>query len=65
MPARIKISIGSTVNLGDFNNVKFDFGIEDDVPDGSTRSEHFEKCFNWVWNRLDSEVSKAKRAARG
>lgn len=65
MATRVKVDIGATVNLGDFNNIKFDFGIEDDVPEGTTRSEHFQKCFDWVWNRLDAEVDRAKKAARG
>lgn len=65
MPTRIKCDIGATVNLGDFNNIKFDFGIEDDVPEGVTRAEHWEKCFNWVWTRLEKNVDEARKAARG
>lgn len=65
MPTRIKVEIGATVNLGDFNNIKFDFGIEDDVPEGKTPNEHFDKCFKWVWTRLEKNVDEAKAAARG
>jgi len=57
--------VGSTVNLGDFNNIKFDFGIEDDVPEGSTRAEHFDRLFQWVWTRLEKNVDEARAAARG
>ena len=65
MPTRVKVNIGYKVNMGDYENIDFNFGIEDDVPEGSTMPEHFEKCFNWTFNRLEKEVEKARAAARG
>jgi hypothetical protein len=51
--------------MGNFETIGFDFGIEEDVPEGVTRTDHFDKCFNWVWNRLEPQVDKARAAAKG
>jgi len=51
--------------MGDFEFVRFDFGLEEDVPDGKTRKEIFDKSFDWCWTRLDAEVTKARAAAKG
>lgn len=65
MPTRIKCDISYKVNMGNFETIGFDFGIEEDVPEGVTRTDHFDKCFNWVWNRLEPQVDKARAAAKG
>jgi hypothetical protein len=65
MPARVKVNIGYTVNMGDYENIRFDFGIEDDTREQEKASEAFTRCFNFVWTRLDAEVDKARKAARG
>lgn len=65
MPARVKVSIGYTVNMGDYENIRFDFGIEDDTRENEKAAEAWDRCFKFVWSRLDSEVEKARQAARG
>jgi hypothetical protein len=57
--------VGYTVAMGDFEFIRFDFGIEEDVPEGKTRNETFDKCFNWTWGKLEAEVDKARKAATG
>jgi hypothetical protein len=64
-PTRVKVAVGYTVAMGDFEFVRFDFGLEEDVPEGMTRAEVFDKSFNWTWNRLDEKVVEARKAARG
>lgn len=62
---RISVRLASKVNLGNFENIEFDFGISEDTPEGMTRGEHFDKLFGWVWERLEKNVDEARRAARG
>jgi hypothetical protein len=65
MPARVKVNVGYTVNMGDFESLRLDFGIEDDTRENEKATETFDRCFKFVWTRLEAEVDKAKRAARG
>ena len=65
MPARVKVNIGYTVNMGDYEFIRFDFGIEDDTRESEKASEAWDRCFKFVWARLDAEVDKARKAARG
>lgn len=63
MLTRVKVNVGYTVNMGEFNSIRFDFGIEDDVPQDSTRSAHMDKCFDFVWNKLEPQVDRARKAS--
>lgn len=37
---RIKVQVGFTLNVENFENVRYEFGVEDDVPEGKKVSEH-------------------------
>jgi hypothetical protein len=39
LATKIKYNLGGTVNLKNYENVKVDFGVEDDVRDGETFDE--------------------------
>lgn len=62
---RVKADIAYTVNMGDYESLRFNYGLEDDVPEGKTRGETWEKCFDFVWTRLNKSVDEARKAARG
>jgi hypothetical protein len=32
MPSKVRVSLGGTVNLGDYNNTRFDFSVETEIP---------------------------------
>lgn len=63
MPTRVKVNIGYTVNMGDFNSIRFDFGIEDDKRDNETTSEAHDRVFKMVWNKLEHQVDRARQAS--
>jgi hypothetical protein len=65
MPARVKVNVGYKVNMGNYETVSFDFGIEDDTRESEKAAEAFDRCFKFVWTRLENEVDKARAAARG
>lgn len=39
-PTRIKVSVGQTIPLEQYSNVRYDFAVEEDVPAGKKTSEH-------------------------
>lgn len=39
-PTRIKVSVGQTIPLEQYSNVRYDFSVEEDVPAGKKTSEH-------------------------
>jgi len=51
---RITVRIRRVVNLGDFNNIEYMMGVEEDVPPGKKTSEHF----NDVINHLEKLMAK-------
>lgn len=60
MPAnRVSASIGYTVNMGDFESMRFDFGVETDVSDKETTKAAMERAERLVEEVLGVHVKKA------
>jgi len=55
-PGRVRAAVGVTHNLGDFNGVRIDFALEDNVPEGKTLEEFatelYERAEELVGNKL-------------
>ena len=64
MPTRVKANVGYTVNMGDFNSIRFDFGIEDDKRPDETASEAMDRCFKFCWAKLEPRVEEARRESQ-
>lgn len=47
-PSRIRAAVGVTHNLGDFNSVRIDFAIEEDVPEGKSTDEYAQELYERV-----------------
>lgn len=52
MSDRIRVQVGVTRNLGDFNSLRLDAAIETDVRTGETVDEAFERA----WAKADEQV---------
>lgn len=65
MPARVKVNMGYTVAMGDFEFIRIDFGIEDDVRPDEKSGQCFDRLYEWTEKRLSQEVDKARKVARG
>lgn len=48
----VKASFTATINLGDFNNVKIEFGVEDWVRDGEKAGEALTRISNLIEEKL-------------
>ncbi|AST15305.1 hypothetical protein SEA_SAMISTI12_74 [Streptomyces phage Samisti12] len=55
----IKGGLTYTHNLGNFQNIKVDVGIEDTVRDGESVDQAFERVFKKLEDQLGTRVAKA------
>lgn len=66
MPAnRVTAAMGYTVNMGDFESLRIDFGVETDVGDNETTRAAMERAKKLVEDVLGEEVVKANQARGG
>lgn len=67
MNQRVKVNLGFTRNLGNFNSCRVDIGFEDDVRDEETveeaRKRVYEEVENELMHRLEQVVEQIKEVA--
>jgi hypothetical protein len=56
---KINIALGYTLNLGNFQSLRFDIGVVESRRDGETINEAFERVYNFVENKLSEKVKEA------
>lgn len=54
---RVKVSIGRTINIGNFEFVRIDVGLEADVRDGETRQKTYETLFKQADKQLETSCA--------
>lgn len=64
-PPRVHASVGYTVNVGDFESLRIDFGVEDVKRPNETLKEANARLFNFVNKELEDKVTAAKRSFNG
>uniref|UniRef100_A0A6M3J909 Uncharacterized protein n=1 Tax=viral metagenome TaxID=1070528 RepID=A0A6M3J909_9ZZZZ len=52
MTTRLKLSIGRTYNLGNFQSLRLDVGMEDDISSFDTEEDAFRKMENILTTQL-------------
>jgi hypothetical protein len=57
---KVKIGLGYTLNLGNFQSLRIDLEVQDSKRDGETTSEAFERVYSFVEAKLAEKVSEAK-----
>ena len=55
---KITVKIGRTINMGNYESLRADAGLESKIPDGEDSSEYYKS----MWNEVNSEVSRAVNA---
>jgi len=56
---KVTVSLGYTLNLGNFQSLRIDLGIEDSKRDGENTAEAFERVYDFVENKLAEKVKEA------
>lgn len=64
MSHRIRYSLGWTANMGDFESLRVDLGLELDSKDGETPPETLAKVRKFVEAELGKAVSEVKAAIK-
>lgn len=57
---KVNVTLGYTLNLGNFQSLRFDLGIVDSRRDGETVGEAFERVYSFVEAKLGEKVAEAK-----
>lgn len=57
---KISVTLGYTLNLGNFESLRVDLGIVDARRDGETVDQAFERVYEFVETKLSDKVKEAK-----
>jgi hypothetical protein len=56
---KVTVTLGYTLNLGNFQSLRVDLGVEDSRRDGENINEAFERVYEFVENKLAEKVKEA------
>jgi hypothetical protein len=57
---RVKVALGYTLNLGNFQSLRIDLGIDENRREGESASEAFDRVYGFVEQRLIEKINEAK-----
>ena len=57
---KVNVSLGYTLNLGNFQSLRIDLGVVDSRRDGETIEEAFSRVYGFVENKLITKVKESK-----
>ena len=57
---KVNVTLGYTLNLGNFQSLRLDLGVVDSKRDGETTSEAFERVYKFVEDKLTDKINEAK-----
>lgn len=59
--SKVNISMGFTMNLGNFESLRIDVGIEDEVRESETVKDATERVYAFVEKTLTTKVAEARK----
>jgi hypothetical protein len=62
---KVTVALGYTLNLGNFQSLRIDLGVEDARRDGENINEAFERVYSFVEAKLGEKVAEAQSEAEG
>jgi hypothetical protein len=57
---KVNVTLGYTLNLGNFQSLRLDLGIIDSKRDGETTAEAFDRVYRFVEDKLTEKIQEAK-----
>jgi hypothetical protein len=57
---KINVTLGYTLNLGNFQSLRLDLGVIDNRKEGENISDAFERVYSFVENKLAEKIKEAK-----
>lgn len=55
---KVTVSLGYTLNLGNFQSLRIDIGIQDSKRNGETTNDAFERVYKYVEAKLAEKVAE-------
>lgn len=62
---KINVALGYTLNLGNFQSLRIDIGVQDSKRDGETTGEAFDRIYMFVETKLIEKVKEGSEAVEG
>lgn len=57
---KVNVTLGYTLNLGNFQSLRIDLGVVDSRRDGENITEAFERVYSFVESKLVEKINEAK-----
>lgn len=57
---KVSITLGYTINLGNFQSLRLDLGITDNRREGENINDAFERVYKFVEDKLTEKVKEAQ-----
>jgi len=57
---KVNVTLGYTLNLGNFQSLRLDLGVVDNRREGETINEAFERVYSFVESKLSEKLNEAK-----
>ena len=59
---KVSVTLGYTLNLGNFQSLRVDLGIVDHVRDGENTNDAMDRVYNFVESKVVEKVQEAREA---
>jgi len=60
---KVNVTLGYTLNLGNFQSLRLDLGVVDNARNGETVDQAFERVYKFVEDKLTSKIKEAQEEA--
>ena len=57
---KVSVTLGYTLNLGNFQSLRLDLGVVDSRRDGENTDQAFERVYKFVEDKLTAKIAEAK-----
>lgn len=62
---RVRVALGYTLNLGNFQSLRIDLEVQDNKRDGENTNDAFERVYAFVEDKLAEKVREASQEIEG
>jgi hypothetical protein len=60
---KVNVTLGYTLNLGNFQSLRLDLGVIDNKRDGETTEQAFDRVYKFVEDKLTEKIKEAQEEA--
>lgn len=60
---KVSVTLGYTLNLGNFQSLRLDLGVVDSRKDGESVNQAFERVYKFVEDKLTEKIQEAQSEA--